>query len=311
MAENDTDAARNIPGAQSARFSWMASILTPTHERGMYLKFMEHVAPDARVPFVRIIVSLFGILGVLFFGLRFIFADMLRAKYVAVPAILLMLGFLLVLVIYMVSSRDGSMLASTFALNAGNIDERRRERKNLRLGTIGVKSIDKTTGLIHFENGDVGCVYAVKGQLSLSTLPEAADYIDQRRGEYETSRTLGGQELRITTIAPNDLSTQMHDLLIKKRTGERRADGYGLWCARMAATQRRYLNALMDTGSQLTLIQTVIIRDVDRDQLAKSVNAFETGCESGMYERYARITDPTEIAERLGGPTMMENHKEV
>jgi len=42
------------------RYKYMPSALKPSSQRGLYLKFMEKLTPDASIPFFRFIVSLFG-----------------------------------------------------------------------------------------------------------------------------------------------------------------------------------------------------------------------------------------------------------
>lgn len=292
-------------------YIWQTSILNPSHLHGMYVKFLEKVAPDARVPFVRLLISLMAIAIVIVFGGKFLYDAPMRIPYVLWQTILLVVCICGLLIIYMISSHEGSMLLATSIMTINYFVEQWRCRHNLKLNSLGIDSINKTTAEIKFTNGDVGRVYAVKGILSISTLPSVADFINDSRSRYEISRTEGSQELRITTISPNELEPQLDDLTKFEKEGISERDGIGSWKKNMAKYQKSYMRNLIDNGNQLTMIQTVIIRDVDREQLRKSCINFENGANQGMYERYRLIEDYHEIIERLGECAMMSNIKAV
>lgn len=285
------------------RYKWFVSALQPSWARGLYLKLLEPITPNARVPFVRIMVALLVAAMALVGALRFLFEDTYRAQFVAVPTILMIIGVFLMVLVFMLSTHDGSMLIATARLNLSKLDERRRTKKSLKIKSLGLQKIEPMTGIITFNNGDVGAVYAVKGQLSLSTLPDSADFISDRRAAYEIARTATGQEMRITSVEPNPMKLQLADLEKIKKLATQQND---VWRARMAEAQMNYIDGLLEHGNQLTMLQTVIIRDIDMEQLKRSCLNFERSANSGMYETCHLIQDKEEIINRLAGLCMME-----
>lgn len=289
------------------RYRFMPSILKPATYRGMYIKGLEGIAPSAYVPFIRLVMAA----GIFLAGLIFLWNNISQDngaafQYNGVAAALLLIALILLLIVFMMSANGGSMLGATFKHTFDKFAERARSRKDLTLKNVGIARISPTTGEITFRNGDIGVVYAVKGMLSTSTLPAAANYIDESRARYYKTRTATGQEMRITTISVNELNSQRGKL----DSIARRAKNGGLDATRAAIAdmQLRYLNALIDDGRQLTMEQTVIVRDTDRMQLQKSISEFERNVPS-MYDRIRSVTKRDEIIERLGSVVMFGGAK--
>lgn len=284
------------------RYRFMPSILKPATYRGMYIKGLEGIAPNAYVPFIRLVMTA----GIFLTGLIFLWNNISQDngaafQYNGVAAALLLIALILLLIVFMMSANGGSMLGATFKYTFDKFAERARSRKDLTLKNVGIARISPTTGEITFRNGDIGVVYAVKGMLSTSTLPAAANYIDESRARYYKTRTATGQEMRITTISVNELNSQRDEL----DSIARRAKNGGLDATRAAIAdmQLRYLNALINDGRQLTMEQTVIVRDTDRMQLQKSISEFERNATS-TYDRVRSVTKRDEIIERLGSVVM-------
>ena len=284
------------------RYRFMPSILKPATYRGMYIKGLEGIAPNAHVPFIRLVMTA----GIFLAGLLFIWNNISKDngaafQYNGAAGAFLLIALILLLVVFMMSANGGSMLGATFKYTFDKFAERARSKKDLTLKNVGIAKISPTTGEITFRNGDMGVVYAVKGMLSISTLPSAANYVDMSRARYYKTRTATGQEQRITTIAVNELNSQRDKL----ESVARRAKNGGLDATRaaIAGMQLRYLNALIDNGRQLTMEQTVIVRDTDRMQMQKSINEFERNAPA-MYDRVRVVTNRDEIIERLGAIVM-------
>lgn len=289
------------------RYRFMPSILKPATYRGMYIKGLEGIAPNAYVPFIRLVMTA----GIFLAGLLFIWNNISKDngaafQYNGAAGALLLIALILLLVVFMMSANGGSMLGATFKYTFDKFAERARSKKDLTLKNVGIAKISPTTGEITFCNGDMGVVYAVKGMLSTSTLPSAANYVDMSRARYYKTRTATGQEQRITTIAVNELNSQRDKL----ESVARRAKNGGLDATRAAIAdmQLRYLNALIDNGRQLTMEQTVIIRDTDRMQMQKSINEFERNAPA-MYDRVRVVSNRDEIIERLGAIVMFGGAK--
>lgn len=289
------------------RYRFMPSILKPATYRGMYIKGLEGIAPSAYVPFIRLVMTA----GMFLAGILFIWNNVSKDngaafQYNGAAGIILLIALILLLVVFMMSANGGSMFGATFKYTFDKFAERTRSKKDLTLKNVGISKISPTTGEITFRNGDIGVVYAVKGMLSTSTLPSAANYIDDARARYYKTRTATGQEQRITTISVNELNSQRDKL----ETIANRAKNGGLDATRaaIANAQLRYLNALIDDGRQLTMEQTVIVRDTDRIQMQKSIGEFERNAPN-MYDRIRVISDRDEIIERLGSVVMFGGAK--
>lgn len=284
------------------RYRFMPSILKPATYRGMYIKGLEGIAPNAYVPFIRLVMTA----GIFLAGLLFIWNNISKDngaafQYNGAAGALLLIALILLLVVFMMSANGGSMLGATFKYTFDKFAERARSKKDLTLKNVGIAKISPTTGEITFRNGDIGVVYAVKGMLSTSTLPSAANYVDMSRARYYKTRTATGQEQRITTIAVNELNSQRDKLESVARRAKN--GGFDTTRAAIADMQLRYLNALIDNGRQLTMEQTVIVRDTDRMQMQKSINEFERNAPA-MYDRVRVVSDRDEIIERLGAIVM-------
>ena len=195
--------ARGLPGTDKRRYKWMSSILVPSRMRGMYLKPLEHVTSDAKVPFIRIMIALFGVAAVMIWTLSTLAQNAARSQFIAAPAVIGSIALCVMLVVFMISSRDKSMLVSLFDLNVFKLLERRREKAGLEFSSVGVSEVDEN-GEIKFDDGDIGVAYDARGQLSFSTLPQVADFVASVRSQYYVTRNSTSQEMRITSIEPND-----------------------------------------------------------------------------------------------------------
>lgn len=298
----DDAADRGIPAAQLTRYKWMASILVPSRMRGMYVKPLEKITGDPKVPFVRLVIAML-VGGVSLVGvIRLITDDPARAGFIAWPLIFMLIAVVVMLVCFILSSRGKSMLTTVIELNLFKALEARRARKNLHITTLGIKEIDDD-GRITFDDGDVGCAYSVRGQLSPSTLPVVADMVSGMRAQYLVTRTHGSQEIRITSVEPNTLLSQRKALYNAEQRLGASASEQNRWRAGMCLMQRRYMNQLVK-NHQLTIQQTVILRDTDMDELARLTRQFESFAHGQIYERCALIDDREELELRLAGVTM-------
>lgn len=294
------------------RYRMMLPILMPPQMRGMYLKPLEKVSPDAKVPFLRIVVSMAVIGGAVIGYLAFVLDGSApgRAGYVWLPALLVAAAVVVMAVVFLVSSRSKSMLANVFELNRFRLTETAVERRPHALDTVGVQGIDANG--VYFDDGDVGAVFEVRGQLSQSTLPEVADSIAEARLNYLKTRTATSQEIRITTVEPNDFAGQRESLRAIAEGLAHAPSQADRWRSTMAAAQEQFLDLLVSQAGrsdQLTIRQTVIVRDVDPATLETSVGNFERAVVQGTYERSTRLADARSIEASLAGVTMLDRHR--
>ena len=183
------------------RYRFMPSILKPATYRGMYIKGLEGIAPNAYVPFIRLVMTA----GTFLAGLLFIWNNISKDngavfQYNGAAGALLLIALILLLVVFMMSANGGSMLGATFKYTFDKFAERARSKKDLTLKNVGIAKISPTTGEITFRNGDMGVVYAVKGMLSTSTLPSAANYVDMSRARYYKLLRVKSRELQLLPL---------------------------------------------------------------------------------------------------------------
>ena len=74
--------AKIDPKSGVRRYKWMSSILVPSRMRGMYLKPLEHVTSDAKVPFIRIMIALFGVAAVMIWTLSTLAQNAARSQFI-------------------------------------------------------------------------------------------------------------------------------------------------------------------------------------------------------------------------------------
>lgn len=313
MSEIDAqiDAAeRNAPMSGMSRYKWMVSILMPSHMRGMYVKPLEKLTPDPKVPFLRLLVGAGIAVAASLFTLYTLMSDLTRASYIAGGMILMTLGIVMIASIYLFGSRGKSMLQSVFDLNLFKLGEKARHRSGMRVRSLGLKSMDEF-GTLTFDDGDVGVAYAVRGQLSESTLPSVADAINALRAEYYVGRSASSQEIRITSVEPNTMETQIANLEeLINRYSLTETNPASQWRISMAQLQLEYLRRLLKAGNQLTMQQTVIVRETSIDELNRATRGYEGVAHGGLYERSRRIYSQEELESRLGGLAMQSTVKE-
>ena len=301
---SDTDSVAASYASRGRQYQWMTNILAPARTRGMYVKPLEHVTRDARVPFFRLVISIGGIGAILIGGLKLLSDNHYRAGYIWVPTLIIMISLAIMLVVFMVSSRGESMLLSALSLNFFKINEDRRRKSNLHLSSLGIESFDEF-GHLHFTNGDVGSVWSVRGQLSSSTIPAVADGMAGARERYFIARRPVTQEMRITSVEPNMFAVQrsaMGDLAEQYEGTENPQDK---WRSVMCRMQQRYLVNLAKSNSQMTMVQTVVLRDPNIDELTQHERYFQSIADGGVYDRSHQIFDADEVVARLGGLALM------
>lgn len=93
-------------------YKFMTNILSEAKHRTRYVKLLKDITPDAQVSYQRILVAL-GLLTAVFmfffFSLR---SSSGKLGYVIAPIALISVGLLVLIVIYIISSREKSMLSS-------------------------------------------------------------------------------------------------------------------------------------------------------------------------------------------------------
>lgn len=288
-------------------YKFMTNIIQHSRHRTRYIKQLKNVTIDAQVSYVRLFTSLAIALAIVLGVVFMLRSHSDRLGYVALPIILMGLALLVILVIYLISSRNKSLLASVvdfiiFQLGEGT---RRAATKRKTLSSLGIDNVDN--GVIRFSNGDVGLMYDVEGQISRSVLPAVATATAEVRRRYYVSRSPSTQEMLITSVRKADLRTNMNHLVeINEHSTEaiENGDKSRIWDEYMSKMLYEYVEENM-AANDIQTFQSLILRDKSLAGLKKARNHFEDACREGMYAKVDPITDQAEIARRLRGMSTM------
>ena len=172
MANNSNDQQAGQPAtlkSQLKRFKFMTNITKGAMHQTKYMKSLEKVTMDAQVSYNRLFISMCVVFGLVILYFNFAFSGA-KTAYVFLPSTLVLIGSLIIVVNYLVSSRTKSMMATALQLVMHPFLEkaRRATKKQGDLKSLGIKTFNK--GVIRFDEGDYGVIYKINGVLSLSAL---------------------------------------------------------------------------------------------------------------------------------------------
>lgn len=292
--------------ADDKRYKFMTNIVAEARDRTRYVKFLKNFTIDAQVSFVRLVTAM-GLATLVIVVTAFILTHVgAKFKYIAVPTLIAGICALILVVIYTISSRQRSMLSSVFDLLLFLMGERTRRAtaENKSIGTVGVSHSEN--GVIYFDNGDVGLMYDVEGQISFSMLPAVAAETANRRHQYYVARPATTQEIMTTSVQRADVRSKLDHYRNIYMTAEDSDAEYAPWVKHMSQLLYNYVDDNMGQN-ETQLFQTLIIRDVGISELKKARQAFEQSSLQGMYASITPITDSGEIARRLRSITMLSN----
>ena len=288
------------------RYKFMTNIVAEARDRTRYVKFLKNFTIDAQVSFVRL-VSAMGIATLVVVGTAFILTRVgAKFPYVAAPTIIAGVCALILVVIYTISSRQRSMLSSVFDLLLFLMGERTRRATadNKSIGTVGVSH--SKDGVIYFDNGDVGLMYDVEGQISFSMLPAVAEETANRRHQYYVARAETTQEIMMTSVQRADVRSKLDHYRSIYMAADESGTDYAPWIKHMSQLLYNYVDDNMGQN-ETQIFQTLILRDVGISELKKARQAFEQSALQGMYASITPISDSGEIARRLRNLTMLSN----
>lgn len=278
----------------------MTNIFIKPKDREMYVSMLKKVTIDAMIPFTRIIVAGVLALAVTVYGISAIFGNLERTPYIWAPTMLLLLSAYVIIYYFMISSRGQSMLLTIFTYAASQINEWSRIRSTNfgELESLGIKNIKH--GYLAFDNGDVGVIYAIAGQLSKTTLPSVAEQIASSRLNYLIARSDTSQEMQITTVKKLDTTIQQNyikDVFAKYKKEEPSLNDK---CIQFMSAM--FLDDFKEnlSKSESSVYQYLIIREPDANDITKAKQTFERAVNDGMLSSARQIISGKEIVSVLG-----------
>lgn len=274
----------------------MTNIFTEAKHRTKYIKALEKITLDGQISYQRLIISLGLAVALVIIYIAVLIGDGQRIKYIFIPATLMLIALMILLANYMISSRNKSMLESTFTLITHKLAEklRRKTKRSGDTGSLGIR--DVRSGVLFFDNGDTGLVYQIEGHLSLSVLPAVAKAAADAKSRYLVSRYETVNELLVTSIKEVSAKSQLANLrqyaLRDHQTPE------GLWSQYMATMIYQYVDQNI-ANKEYTISQILILRDENIDSLKKSKQIFESAVANGLYASATLVVNKSEITELL------------
>lgn len=299
---SDSSAAPTVESVKTYRF--MTNIIAEARHRTRYVKALEKFTMDAQVSFQRVIMSL-GIGTVILLVAALLLVNSGRKfGYIVLPVLMCFFSLCVLLVVFLISSRNRSMLESVGGLLIFKNSEKLRKASSPYAGLYSM-GIDKVeNGIIYFTDGDVGLMYDVEGQMSYSVLPAVADAVSRVRHQYYIARPETVQEYLFTSVKRADVRDKLSSLKTIYDESQEHDDHFSKWIGYMSTINYNYIDQNMGKD-ETQLFQYLILRDVDLQSLKKSRQQFENSATAGMYAMVTLVTDTYEIARRLSDVTLL------
>lgn len=282
-----------------------ANIIQETRHRTTYFPILKSITMDGQISITRMLVSFGVLVGVGGPILMYLFGDGKRIPYILLPSIGLVISLIIVLINYVISSRDYSMLYSSYYMIMSWWSDVKTQSRTLK--RFGIKKIHPD-GYIEFRNGDFGEMYFIEGQMSRSMLPAIAERSASIRSQYLVSRSATSQEILITSIKNIDAENQLNSLAetYESISGESKSDA---WRRYMIKMQHTFIQSnVMNAESKIS--QILILREVSKEHLQKSTIQFQNSVSNGMLKLAVQIKDPKKIIKSLA-PLMLTSKKGI
>ena len=260
---------------------FMTNIMVPPREQTRHVKILERLVPDPQLSYQSMLVAMLMVAGIAIFSVAVLVMSGGAMLYILPAVLIFLIAGLMLSFVYILPSRNGSMLIEVWRLLSFKLLERarRKSKSSLILKNIGIEEINEK-GVIHFDDGDYGVMFLVSGKISMSTLPSVAELNASSRENHLVSRSATSQETLIMSIRKTDLSHQID--YYKSIEDQDRDDQNSLWRRFMAKLTRQYVEENID-GHDIAIMQYLIIRDITEQELEKSLRNFQTSVNAGYY----------------------------
>lgn len=272
---------------------FMANLLRKPMDHTRYMSFLKYVTPDPQIPNRRIIFGIVGMTLVIVVTILTTLSLSGSLLYIFPGILALFLGGTIFVILYMVPMRSESILGVLSSLFFVRIAERFRMKNttNAALTSMGIKKLSKE-GLMLLDSGYYARFYRIEGQLSNSTLPSVVSHVNNLRRHHLIGRTTFSQEKTVTMISRIDLSELLEyyrEIYQKNSQGnvtlemEVRRE--------LAQIHYKYVNDQIHL-KKTDVRQYMMIIDIDRMALDKTVASFESSVNSGMLASARRLSGP-------------------
>lgn len=282
------------------------NILAESKHRTLEFEMLKKFTIDGMISTQRALISMGIGVGLFVAIFSFLIADMGRFPYIVIPTVILTICLTIITLNYMISSRNKSMLSSVMTLLSFSFFERARRsgKRDGDLKSFGIRDVNEKTGLITFEDEDmVGRLYRVEGQLSRSSLPAVANQTAIVKSQYLIARPDTVQETLITSIKNINVREQLKSYARFFDNASSSSPG-DAWRRYMSSMMYNYVSEEID-DQETTVVQCLMIRDIDEQALMRSEQEFHNSVNNGLYALVQPLTTKAEIAEYLAPLTIL------
>lgn len=275
-------------------FKFMTNILKSSTERQIYVPQLKKITIDAQVTIIRIFVAGgLATLGVILFMISL--ANVKLIPYTIFPKILMLFSYLAILLVYLIGSRERSMLSTVFSF----IINLAGGKTTNFFSTIGIKKngIDKH-GIIHFEEEDFGIAVKIVGNLQKTMLPSVSVTNQQLVHDHLVDRSPTSSEILISSISQTSVESQQKSLK-EVINHYKKADNSGdLWRKVMAEANYEFIENNVK-GREYNISQVLILRNDTLEEVEKDFALLQTIAFNGLYARVERLNTKKDVERAI------------
>lgn len=287
-------------------YKFTTNILAKSRHRTRDVRQLKNITPDTQVSYSRIFISI-GLVVLLITVIGGAFTSMgARAPYMALPVLLIGLMGIVLIILFILPSRQKSLLSSVLDLFIFWIGERSRRglTPNAAFQNVGIDEVKN--GVIYFSNGDTGLMYDVEGQISFSVLPVVANGTADQRRQYLIARADTTKEMLLTSVRRTDVRSKLDNLKSIYKKAQTNPEPWKEWVQDYATTCYNYIESNMG-AHETQIFQVLILRETTVTNLDRARETFENACYNGMFAHAQAVVEDGEIAQRLRAMTMLSD----
>ncbi|HAC5789019.1 TPA_asm: hypothetical protein GZX72_14430 [Listeria monocytogenes] len=261
----------------SEKYGFKADLREKKHEVEFRLDAVDKFnMPYSIIP-IRLVYSIIMIAGILMSTVVFVISDLLRAVYLSVGILLLVLGLVTLVGLYaFIYPSFYSLLniAMTFMNQLINM-RRVKSGKTNRSKRTGFKET-REDGLIQYAVGDVGRLFLLDGKTSQTSYPAEIVHQEAVARTYHNTRERDTTEIIITSSQKQNTDMQLDNMKVLEEINSDPA------IREMIQIQHSYTESRIK-GKITTFVQYLLMVAPNEEKLEESMSSLYDSVESGLY----------------------------
>lgn len=229
----------------------------------------------------RLLIGGFAIALIVLAGAVFIVSNSLRSKYIWLPATIGIVSATVLALLYMFvdpSTEESLIYTATVMLNQQINMWAARKGKIKRMREIGLADSDET-GMLYFDNGDIGQIFLVDGSTSTTSYPEEVRAQERITQEYHNGRK---GKANVTEIKITSLQRQNTDAQQRHARKLARMNRHTQGIREICEMHHKLLADHID-GKKTTVIQYLVIRSYDEESHFQHIERLRQYVNRGLY----------------------------